>query len=499
MSIQANLQKFEGKIGYQVIVDRFCKSSRNIADIPGRKTKDWQDFMPDWKPDEDGVYRNKYFYKGDLQGLISKLDYLKELGIGLLILGPISETKENHHYDVGGQMKIDPYIGTEEDFRNFCYEAHKRDILIGVDLIFNHMGYNSEIFQKALHGDERYRKWFYFNSDGSYQYWYDFKNMPLCNQRNPDFQKHAREVVQFYVRNGADMLRLDLGENLAGELQDVIANSARDINPEVLIVNERWEFANDQNNNDYYFDMANSVMNYPAADAIMRWLVYGNAAHFDYTMRRIAHYPAEHRNLLWNMLDSHDVPRAINMLHGEGMNPEPIHGKRIWDMENPWKRPGSFDTYGFRKWEAEHSYKLFPEIARRRLLSASTNDYMLPRITVIYYGTEVGMSGCKDPFCRGPYPWEHEDLFFRNHFVKLGKMKLENNDILARGDWNWKVTPTTLEMYRHSEAGTLVVIVNNSEKEFYPNENISNSKEVISIGESTADKIAPYGAIIYRT
>lgn len=497
MSIQSNLQKFEGRIGYQVIVDRFCKSSRNILDIPGRKTKGWQDFMPDWKPDSDGEYRNKYFYKGDLQGLTSKLDYLKELGIGLVILGPISATAEYHHYDVGRQMKIDPYIGTEEDFRNFCYEAHKRDIFVGVDLIFNHMGYNSEIFQKALNGDERYRKWFYFNPDGSYQYWYAFKNMPLCNQKHPDFQNHAREVVQFYVQNGADMLRLDLGENLDGELQHIIANSAREINPEVLIVNERWEFANEQNNYNCYFDMADSIMNYPAADAILRWLLCGNAAHFDYTMRRIAQYPAEHKNLLWNMLDSHDVPRAINMLHGDGINDIPFAG-RAWDIEGPWRKPNSFDTYGFRKWEAEHSYIDFPELAKRRLLLASSIQYTIPGIPVIYYGTEVGRSGLKDPFCRCPYPWEHEDLMLRKHYVELGKVRNENMDILARGEWNWQVTPTTLKMYRYSTAGTIGVIVNNSQNDFYPNENISNYQEVFSIGGSTVKKVTPHGAIIYR-
>ncbi len=497
MSIQANLQKFEGRIGYQVIVDRFCKSSRNVPDIPGRKTKDWQDFIPDWEPDSDGVYRNKYFYKGDLKGLTSKLDYLKELGIGLLILGPISETEENHHYDVGGQMKIDPYIGTEEDFKNLCYEAHKRDILIGVDLIFNHMGYNSEIFQKALHGDEKYRKWFYFNPDGSYQYWYDFKNMPLCNQRHPDFQNHAREVVQFYVQNGADMLRLDLGENLDGELQHVIANSAREINPEVLIINERWEHANRDDNYDYYTDMADGVMNYPGLDAIIIWLVDNNVAHFQYNMDRISRYPKEKQKFLWNPLGSHDIPRILNLLHGEGINHNPFAG-RSWHLEIPWEKPNDCDTYGFRKWESEHSYRQFPEITRKRFFLASTIEYIMPGIPVIYYGTEVGMSGQKDPFCRCPYPWGYEDLVLRNHFVKLGKMKLENNDILARGEWDWQVTPTTLKMYRRSEAGTIGLIVNNSPNDFYPNENISNYKEVFSIGESSVNKVAPYGAIIYR-
>lgn len=497
MSIQANLKKFEGRIGYQVIVDRFCKSSRNVADIPGRKTKEWQDFMPDWQPDADGEYRNKYYYKGDLQGIISKLDYLKELGIDLLLLGPVSESEEYHHYDVGGQIKIDPYIGTEEDYRKLCYEAHKRDMLIGDDLIFNHMGYNSEIFQKALHGDERYRKWFYFNSDGSYQYWYVFKKMPSCNQRNPDFKKHVIEVVQRRVENGADVIRLDLGENLDIELQNTIASSARKINPEVLIINERWEFANRDDNYDCYIDFADGVMNYPGLDAIIRWLLDNNDAHFKYNMDRISHYPKEKQKFLWNPYGSHDIPRPINLTHGEGINHNPFAG-RSWHLEIPWEKPNDCDTYGFRKWESERSYISFSPLAKRRNLLASIILYIMPGIPVIYYGTEVGMSGLKDPFCRGPYPWGHEDMNLRKHFIKLGQMKLENNDILISGDFRWHETPTTMKIYRTSEAGTIGLLVNNSEEWFYPNENVTNAKVLFSLDDSSVTRIAPYSVIVYR-
>lgn len=497
MNSSCNLNKFEGRIGYQVIIDRFCRSFRNVVDIPGRKIKEWSDSVPEWKADTDGIYRNRYFYKGDLQGLIRKLDYIKELGIGLLILGPISKTEEYHHYDVGDQRIIDPYIGTEQDFRELCKEAHKRDILIGVDLIFNHMGYNSEIFQKALHGDVRYRRWFFFNPDGTYRYWYDFKNMPLCNQLNPDFQSYACDVAVSYVKNGADMLRFDLGEILEGELVDKIDKAVRKVNSDVLIVNERWEFANTQDNYAFYFDTANSVMNYPSSDAILRWIVYKNSAHFNYTMDRIKHYPMSIKHLQWNMLDTHDTPRAINMLYGEGMNSEPFDG-RIWNIEGPWRKIDSFDTYGFRKWEAEHSYAQMPTIVKRKLILASLIQYLIPGIPVIFYGTEVGMQGLKDPFNRGPYPWDKEDLELRKQYIELGKMKNQNRDVFARGDWKWEVNPNTLKIERSSECGTIIAIVNISLYEIQTYANVPNEKAILAIGESTTSKVAPLGAIVYR-
>ena len=99
--------------------------------------------MPDWGPDYDGIFQNDYFYGGNLKGIIQKLDYLKSLSVGILYLSPISRSYTYHHYDVGDQTEIDPYIGDWEDFWKLCLEAHKRNILIIVDLVFNHMSGNS--------------------------------------------------------------------------------------------------------------------------------------------------------------------------------------------------------------------------------------------------------------------------------------------------------------------------------------------------------------------
>ena len=153
-------ERFKGRTGYQIFVDRYFRSGPLLPEIEGRRIKDWQDSNPDWRPDADGIYRNEYFYGGNLQGIIQKLDYICSLGVNLIYLSPISKTHSNHHYDVEDQMVIDPFIGKWEDFRKLCEEAHKRDILICVDLVFNHMGAKSEVFQEAIHGNSRYTKWF---------------------------------------------------------------------------------------------------------------------------------------------------------------------------------------------------------------------------------------------------------------------------------------------------------------------------------------------------
>ena len=160
-------KRFSGRIGYHVFVDRFYRAGPPPEPMPGRKIKSWEDSMPDWGPDYDGIFQNDYFYGGNLKGIIQKLDYLKSLSVGILYLSPISRSYTYHHYDVGDQTEIDTYIGDWEDFWKLCLEAHKRNILIIVDLVFNHMSGNSEPFRKALNGDATYRNWFEWDASNN--------------------------------------------------------------------------------------------------------------------------------------------------------------------------------------------------------------------------------------------------------------------------------------------------------------------------------------------
>ena len=347
--------RFKGRIGYQLLVDRYCRAGPEPPAMEGRRLKSWTDSVPDWWPDQDGEYRNEYFYGGNLQGIIQNLEYITKLSADLLYLSPISKTHINHHYDVEDQRVIDPYIGTWDDFTSLCIKAHERNMLVAVDLVFNHMGAKSEFFQKALQGDERYRNWFEWDERGNPVYWYGFKDMPQTNKLNPDYQEYACEVVEKYVTAGADCIRLDLGEILPKEFVQKIKQRARSINPEVLIVSEMWDFALFRSNPQIYDGQVDSVMNYPLSDAIIRWVRYGNHLHFSACMKNLAKYPKEVHDVLWNHLDTHDTPRALNMLAGNGMTENPFSG-RIWDIEGPWRRNDGFDTYNFRKWEAENDF-----------------------------------------------------------------------------------------------------------------------------------------------
>ena len=100
---------------------------------------------------------------GDLRGIIEKLDYIKELGADYIWMTPffISPQKDNG-YDVQDYYNIDPRYGTMADFEELSREAQKRGIKLMLDMVFNHTSDQHEWFQKALAGDEKYKKYYIF-------------------------------------------------------------------------------------------------------------------------------------------------------------------------------------------------------------------------------------------------------------------------------------------------------------------------------------------------
>ena len=103
---------------------------------------------------------------GDLKGVISKLDYLKDLGIDLVWLSPIyCSPLADQGYDISDYYDIDPRFGTLEDMDELLKEAKKRDISIIMDLVVNHCSDEHEWFKKACEDpDGEYGKYFYIET-----------------------------------------------------------------------------------------------------------------------------------------------------------------------------------------------------------------------------------------------------------------------------------------------------------------------------------------------
>ena len=448
-------KRFKGRTGLQIFVDRFYREGEPPKPMEGRILKEWNDSVPNWQPDENGVYQNDYFYGGNLKGITSKLDYIRKNNFNLIYLSPLGLSETSHHYEPTDQLQIDPWIGTWKDFCELCEEAHKRDILIVVDLVFNHMGTKSSIFQEALKKqDSQYHDWFEWDKNGNPIFWSGFDNMPQCNKLNPDYQEYACQVSSHYIKMGADGIRLDLGENFPREFLTKLRNEVKRLNPEALIVSEMWKLDTERLDTQLDGTQVDSVMNYPMADAILRWVRYGNVSHFNYMFDQIKKYHKQVQEVLWNFLDSHDTPRAINLLVGDGITEDPYKGDS-WDIESPWRHEGFFDTYGFRKWEFEHE-NIDITIAKQSIMAASAIQYFIMGNPIVFAGTEIGTTGYKDPFNRKPYNWDNPNQEILEHYRKLGELRNKHREFFSEvGEIETEVFGKYMKLIRKNSCGEM--------------------------------------------
>lgn len=173
---------------------------------------------------------------GDLQGLISKLDYLKTLGVGAIWLTPIFKSPMvDNGYDVADYTFIDPSYGTMEDMDELFTQAKKRDIKIVLDLVFNHTSDQNKWFLESRKSkDNPYADWYIWKDpkkDGSVPtnwrgifggsvwewceergqyYLHTFaKQQPDLNWANPEVRKAIYDASNFWVEKGAGGFRLD--------------------------------------------------------------------------------------------------------------------------------------------------------------------------------------------------------------------------------------------------------------------------------------------------
>lgn len=499
--MDVNYNFWLGRTAYQIMPDRFYKEGKEtLPKEKNRKLKDWHDRMPDWKPDNDGEFRNLYFYGGNLKGIEAKLQYLKELGFDMIYITPIEKSRSYHHYDVGDHMEIDPWIGTWDDFKSLCESAKKLGIAIVVDLVFNHTGIDSVYFDNP-----EYQQWYKKTKSGKQIFWWGFKDLPECDTMLEAYQDAMTKVVEKYLENGASGIRLDLGENLPKEFLHAIARVKKKY-PYCIFIGEMWEIATDKEDSKIFDGQLDSVMNYPMSDAILRWTRWGYEGHFSYNFNRVyGEYPTNVKNILLNNIATHDTPTTMTMLVGDKMNGN-VFDKKIWDIEAPWLQGEQFNTYKFREYEAHHD--VLPEeqyvYGKKLLKIALAIMYTIPGIPCVYQGTEIADTGYKDPFNRKPFCWEKQDQDMLEFVRILGKFRKENSDVLATGSaFILQIDNSVLVLCRKTNAGKIIVAVNRSENirmvnlEQYMKEG-KKPNTLLKTNNSYYQKLNPYGIVIVR-
>lgn len=421
---------FKGATMYQIFPDRFYSSGLPKKNVPSdRDIMPWGT-PPRWRPDEKGVVWNNDYTGGDLKGIQEKIPYLKELGITVIYMNPIFESHTNHRYSTADYSRIDPLLGTEQDFIDLCKAAHENGMYIILDGVFNHTGDDSIYFNRKNRYDtvgaynskeSPYYPWFNFIEwPDEYESWWGFKTLPDVNQKNMEYVEYItgkNGIIQKWLKLGADGWRLDVVDELSNDFVEEITASAKKADPEALIIGEVWE---DASNKIAYSEQKkyllgnelDSVMNYPFANAIIDFLAYNNAEPFlDRILTITENYPKPVLNSLMNMLGTHDTARIITRLAGES-----CEGKD-------------------REWQScHHLSEEAYDIGVALEIMASAIQYTLPGMPSLYYGDEAGVEGYKDPFNRTCFPWGHEEGPLLTWYRWLGKLR-KNCPLLKEGQF----------------------------------------------------------------
>jgi len=197
------------------------------------------------------IYKDKIIYQiyplsfcdsnndgiGDLNGIISKLDYLHDLGIGLIWLSPIyASPMHDNGYDISDYYSINPLFGTMEDFDNLIIEAKKRDIGIVMDLVINHTSNEHIWFKEALKDkNSKYRNYYIFKEgkkgkvpnnwqsaftgcpwekakgeENMYYLHLYTPEQPDLNYKNEEVIKEVENILEFYLKKGVKGFRCDV-------------------------------------------------------------------------------------------------------------------------------------------------------------------------------------------------------------------------------------------------------------------------------------------------
>lgn len=374
-------------IFYQIFPDRFANGDRG-NDPPN--VQPWGE-----KPTLQG------FQGGDLQGIIDKLDYLVDLGVTALYLNPIFLSPSNHRYNTTNYYRIDPKLGTMDDFKRLLAAVHERGMRLILDGVFNHCGRGFFAFVDVLENGEHspYQDWFHIHdfplqafSPGDaerYTAWWKFKSLPKFNTDNPEVRRFLFDVARYWIEQGADGWRLDVPNEIDDDsFWDEFRRQVKGVNPDAYLVGEIWE-PDPRWVGEGHFD---GLMNYPVRSALLELLQGGSPRSFsDRVSELLTLYPEVHNRAHYVPLGSHDTPRIMTLADGEA----------------------------------------------RKVCFAMSFVFCYLGAPAVYYGDEIGLEGGEDPDCRRAFPWqpEHWDHGMRDHVRHLAWRRREN-PILTQGSFH---------------------------------------------------------------
>ncbi|AUN15790.1 glycoside hydrolase family 13 protein [Paraclostridium sordellii] len=429
---------FKEGILYHIFVDRFNRTGK--INNPKKNSfiyANWEDTPMYIKNKENEVIRWD-FHGGNLKGIISKLNYLKGLGVTVIYLSPIFKSQSNHKYDTGDYKTIDPMFGDEEIFKELIYKASKKGINIILDGVFSHTGDDSIYFNKYGNYDSlgayqsknsKFFSWYNFKDyPNEYDCWWGVKSLPNVNEIENSYMDYIirdkDSVIKKWMNYGVKGWRLDVVDELPSKFLETLKKETLNIDKESVIVGEVWEDASNKisySERRKYFlgNQLNGVTGYVFKNIVVEFLK-GNINSQDVYNRFMTikeNYPKDAFKSNLNLLGTHDTRRILTELNEE------------------------------------------KELLKLAVFIQMTFE----GVPYVYYGDEAGLTGETDPDNRRTYPWENEDKDILNFYKKIIKER-KNNKLLSSGETKFlKLSNQNILGYiRYIKTDKILVLINRS-------------------------------------
>ncbi|MDF2699179.1 MAG: alpha-glycosidase [Haloplasmataceae bacterium] len=415
-------------IWYQIFPERFCN---------GNKENDPQNTLP-WNSIDKVT--NDMFFGGDLQGVIEKLDYIKDLGANGIYFTPLFRSPSIHKYDTTDYFEIDPQFGDLKTIKILITEAHKRGIKVMLDAVFNHSGFYHPFFKDVLKNGEasQYKDYFHIKKypvyegttpigfkfiDGQNELNFDTfaftPAMPKWNTENPEVIEYLLHVGEYWIKEcDIDAWRLDVSNEVDHAFWKKFRKTCDQAKADFFIVGENWDDSTPWLQPDQMSSVMNYQFTFPVLDYIGRDAI--KASKFKQLVSKVLSvYPKNVSPYLFNLLDSHDTTRILTVCDNN---------------------------------------KLKAKLAYVFLLSYGGTPS-------IYYGGEVALAGGHDPDNRRCMIWDEEtqdlDMFkFMKKLIELRK----NHPAFKSIDLSWIDTndETNHIVYKkQAENETIYIVLNN--------------------------------------
>lgn len=427
-------------------------------------TSDWYELQPYEKKNGKDIWFNlqRRRYGGDLQGIINKVNYIKDLGIGAIYLNPIFEAPSLHKYDGATYHHIDPNFGpdptgdrklieseipddpntwvwTKADklFLKLIEEVHKCGMKIIIDGVFNHMGINSWAFKDVLKNQEKskYKDWFTIKSWNDkekgtkfyFEGWFGVRELPELREDENGIVDGPKQYIFNITKkwmdpnndgnpdDGIDGWRLDVAFCVKHQFWKDWRKVVKSINPNAYLT---AEIIDSVNANKPYLkgDEFDAVMNYNflflTAEYFIDEKTAISATVFDKGLKELRNaYPECVTYGMMNLFGSHDTQRILSHIVNKDKYKIRNWGKNFDNFK------GSNSNYETRKPKIE-------EIDKLKLMLIFQMTYV--GAPYVYYGDEVGVWGANDPCPRKPMLWS--DLEYDNEKVNPDQSLRINED-----------------------------------------------------------------------